>query len=165
VTQLEVDPDPTPTATPWEEYLAAAQALDAVRRDLAAATAAAKAAAETAATTARAELTHLEARLAHQRAAITGEVIRAGLPAPQLLPTAEEHAEARALIPDPTAVPTALIRAAALADAGDAALFQPAPPPVRRWWPPPRWVQLTGLASTVVLVMGVAALLWLLLLG
>ena len=73
--------------------------------------------------------------------------------------------EARALIPDPTAVPTALIRAAALADAGDAALFQPAPPPVRRWWPPPRWVQLTGLASTVVLVMGVATLLWLLLLG
>lgn len=164
MTQLEVDPDPTPTATPWEEYLAAAQALDAVRRDLAATTAVAAAAAEAATVAARADLARLEDRLARQRAVLTGEVVRAGLTAPRLLPTAEEQAGARELVPDPAAVPAALARAAALADTCDATLAAGGRPD-RGWWPPPRWAQLVGLLTTAVLVACLATLLWLVLLG
>jgi hypothetical protein len=141
------DPDPTPTATPWVEYLAAAQSLDAVRRD--AATAAA--AATHAASTTRAELAQLAARLELQRARLTGEAVRAGAAAPQLTPAPSEQAGADAVIAgDPASVPDALRHCQQLLESVDADLAAAAAE--RGWWPPPLWVWAVAALGTVAVL-------------
>jgi hypothetical protein len=158
VTQAPVDPDPTPTATPWVEYLAAAQSLDAVRRD--AATAAA--AATHAASATRAELAQLSAQLELQRARLTGEAVRAGIAAPQLTPTPAEQAAADAAIAgDPAAVPEALRRCQQLLESANAQLADAAPDE-RGWWPPPLWVlAVAGLGAVVALACAIPLVLML----
>lgn len=168
MTQVDVDPDPTPTATPWEEYLAAAQSLDAVRRD-AAATAAE---ATYAVSAARAELDQLRSRLQVQRARLTGEAVRAGLAAPQLLPTPAEQAAATAVVGgDPAAVPAALHQCRELVAACDAQLAGAAAPgpgvvPAagerRSWWPPGSLVAVTLLSAVTLLGCSGLVLLYLL---
>jgi hypothetical protein len=115
VSQLDVDPDPAPITSPWQEYLAAAQSLDAVRRELAGAVAAA---AEPVIAT-RAELAQLGQRLEQQRAQLTGLAVRAGLPAPQLAPGPPEQAVAG---PDTDPPQATLPRCRQLLDRGDAEL-------------------------------------------
>lgn len=125
--ETDLDPDPTPTATPWEEYLAAAQALDAVRQEAADAAAAVT----RAASTARAELAQLSARLAEQQSRLAAEAARRGLATPALAPTAAEQAEADATVAgDPAAVPAALHHCQRLIEAADAELAGR-----RGWWP------------------------------
>lgn len=157
MTQLgELDPDPTPTATPWEEYLAAAQSLDAVRRDAAAAAAAAT----RTASAARAELAGLQARLELQRARLTGEAVRAGLAAPQLAPTPAEQAAADTAVAA-GGVPEALHRCQHLIETADAHLAgtAPAPRPGRlRWLPRPLWLFFVA-AIGVLAALGCAVLL------
>lgn len=157
--QTPVDPDPTPTATPWVEYLAAAQSLDAVRRD--AATAAA--AATHAASATRAELAQLSAQLELQRARLTGEAVRGGIAAPQLAPTPAEQATADASIAgDPAAVPEALRRGQQLLESANADLAGAAPEE-RGWWPPPVWVwAVAGLAAVIALASAIPLVLLLL---
>jgi hypothetical protein len=159
MTRAPVDPDPTPTATPWVEYLAAAQSLDAVRRD--AATAAA--AATHAASVTRAELAQLATQLELQRARLTGESARAGSAAPQLAPTPAERAAADAAIAgDPAAVPEALLRCQQLLESANAELAQAAPEE-RGWWPPPVWVwTVAGLAAVIALAAAIPLVLLLL---
>lgn len=143
------DPDPTPTAGPWEEYLAATQSLDAVRRDAAAA--AAEATYVTSA--ARAELEQLRKRLEVQRARLTGEAVRAGLSAPQLLPTPPERAAADGLVGgDAAAAPALLRQCRALLDTGDVQLAVPPPLDHRGWRP------AGSLGAVVLVVIAVAAL-------
>jgi len=155
VTDLAGDPDPTPTATPWVEYLAAAQSLDAVRRD--AATAAA--AATHAASTTRSELAQLASQLELQRARLTGEAVRTGAAAPQLAPTPSEQASADAVISgDPAAVPEALLRCQQLLESVDAELATAAAE--RGWWPPPLWVwAVAGLAAVAALACAIPLVL------
>jgi hypothetical protein len=153
------DPDPTPTATPWDEYVAAAQSLDAVRRD--AATAAA--AATLAASATRAELAQVSTQLELQRARLTGEAMRAGLPTPPLTPSPAEQAAADAALGgDPAAVPEALRRCQQQLDAAEAALVAPATGE-RGWWPPPVWVWIVaGLGAAAALACAIPLLLILL---
>jgi hypothetical protein len=115
VSQLDVDPDPAPITSPWQEYLAAAQSLDAVRRELAGAAAAA---AEPVSAT-RAELAQLGQRLEQQRAQLTGLAVRAGLAAPQVTPGPPEQA---AVAPDTDPPQAALPRCRQLLDRCDAEL-------------------------------------------
>jgi hypothetical protein len=153
------DPDPTPTASPWEEYLAAAQSLDAVRRDAAAATAAAT----LAASTTRADLAQVTTQLELQRVRLTGEAVRAGLPAPPLTPSPAEQAAADAAIAgDPAAVPEALRRCQEFLGATDLELAGPAPAE-RGWWPPPVWVWVVaGLGAAAALACAIPLVLILL---
>jgi hypothetical protein len=124
----DVDPDPTPTATPWEEYLAAAQSLDAVRRDSPAAGVGAPDAPHPAAA-ARAELAQLAARLELQRAQLTGEAVRAGVTAPRLTLSPTEQARAGATVGvGPAAVSEALGRCQRLIDSATAELTAPPQP-------------------------------------
>jgi hypothetical protein len=124
----DVDPDPTPTATPWEEYLAAAQSLDAVRRDSPAVGVGAPDAPHPAAA-ARAELAQLAARLELQRAQLTGEAVRAGVTAPRLTLSPAEHARAGATVGvGPAAVSEALRRCHRLIDSATAELTAPPRP-------------------------------------
>jgi hypothetical protein len=149
VTPASVDPDPTPTASPWEEYLAAAQSLDAVRREAAAAATAAT----HAVSSARAALAQVTARLEAQRARLTGIAVQAKLPAPPLVPTPDEQAAAGLV--DPPTVPAALAECQRLIDQADAELATP----VRRFrWP--LWLLIvaplgvaTVLLCTLVLVL------------
>jgi hypothetical protein len=125
------DPDPTPTATPWQEYFAAAQSLDAVRRE-----AAAEAAALTrAASTARAELAAVSADLARQRAALA----QLGVAPQQLAPGPAEQGAATATVTGDLAavVPEALRQCRQLVEAADAQLTGAPPDRSRRrwWWP------------------------------
>lgn len=154
--ELARDPDPTPTATPWVEYLAAAQSLDAVRRD--AATAAA--AATHAASATRAEIAQLSAQLELQRARLTGEAVRAGMAAPRLTPAPLEQASADALIAgDPGSVPAALRHCQQLLEAVDAELAAAATAE-RGWWPPPLWVwAVAGLVSVAALACAIPLVL------
>jgi hypothetical protein len=166
------DPDATPTATPWQEYLAAAQSLDAVLREAVASTAARP---RVAAAT-QADLAQVRSRLEQQRARLVGEAVRAGLPAPPLVPTPAEQSAADAQVAgDPAAAATALGHCRQLLDAADAVLpagplpagplpagplpagpvapgpvngpvpvvpVPPARPPSNPWWPPPLWLMI-----------------------
>jgi hypothetical protein len=116
---VTTDPDPTPTTTPWQEYQAAAQNLDAVRRE-----AAATAAADTAAVTAaRAELAALRERLGVQQARIFDAADRAGLPRPEVTPSPEEvTAVGAALAAGPAAALEALQNGRHQLDLADAEL-------------------------------------------
>jgi hypothetical protein len=174
--QADVDPDPTPTATPWEEYLAAAQSLDAVRRD-APATGAGAPDAPHPASAARAELAQLAARLELQQAQLTGEAVRAGVTAPRLTPSPAEQARADVAVGvDPAAVSEALHRCQRLIESAATELTAPprprptptlppipvsvpppvpvsaAPPPARRWWPPPAWLVTAVLSGAAVAI-------------
>ncbi|QSB14530.1 hypothetical protein JQS43_24130 [Natronosporangium hydrolyticum] len=156
MTQLEVDPDPTPTATPWEEYLAAAQSLDAIRRD------AANAPADPsyALSAARAELDQVRRRIELQRARLVGEAVRAGLPAPQLLPApAEQAAAAMTIGHDPLSLLPVLRHSHGLLDACDAQLN--AAPPLPRRRRPGSLVAVALLGATLLLTCFGLVLLWL----
>ena len=99
----------------WDDYLAAAQRLDDVRRDAAAATAARTAAAQAAGQ----ELVTVRQRLALQGARLADLAGRAGMPVPSLAPDAPVPEP-----PDPAAA-GALLRAAVTdLDSADAALSE-----------------------------------------
>jgi hypothetical protein len=104
----------------WEDYLAAAQRLDVVRREEA--SAAAKR--EHALRTAREELSGVRARLAPQRARLR----ELGVPEEQLAPGPVETAAATQTVGrDPAAIHAALRHARVTADAADAALLDGGP--------------------------------------
>ncbi|MFI5493337.1 hypothetical protein [Actinoplanes sp. NPDC051859] len=112
----------------WDDYLAAAQRLDAVRR-------AASAAAGEQAVTAQAaqqELLAVRARLAPQRSRLAQDF---GVPEARLIPLqAEQAAAAQAVSGGPAAVLAALRQARATADAADAGMLGPGPgEPLRPW--------------------------------
>jgi hypothetical protein len=103
------------SAGAWEEYLAAARQLDAVRQS---ATAAASEHARTV-QAAREELTRLRARLAPQQSRLRG----LGVPEAELQPSPDEIAAAAQTMSDgPAAVLAALRQARVTADAADAAV-------------------------------------------
>lgn len=106
-------------ARAWEEYLAAAQQLDAVRR--------AAAGGEQPVRVDPEEVLRLQARLIPQQTRLQ----RAGVPASRLVPTPEEVAAAsRALQGGPERAVAALRAARATADLADAVLIGSVPPPV-----------------------------------
>jgi hypothetical protein len=159
------DLDPTPVATPWQEYLAAAQALDAVLRE-----AAAEAEAATRANSSSlADLAQVRSLLDGQRARLIGAAVRAGLPAPELVPNAAEQAEAYAQVGgDLAAAADALRHARRLAAQADAhlaglgyvtgeyaAVGSPVPPPrpANPYWPPPLWLAVTIPLTAAALVL------------
>ncbi|GAB1643503.1 hypothetical protein [Krasilnikovia sp. MM14-A1259] len=116
------------TPGPWDEYLAAAQRLDAVRR--AASTAAGKQAATVQA--AQQELSGVRARMAPQHARLVQEL---GVPEVDLAPQAADQVlAAQAVAGGPAAVLEALRQARVTADAADAALLGPGPPAPWRPW-------------------------------
>jgi hypothetical protein len=126
---VNVPAQPTPPAAgPWDDYLAAAQRLDAVRR------AASAAAGEQTATmqAAQQELAAVRARLAPQRARLAQDL---GVPEADLTPTPDERAaSAQAVLGGPAAVLMALRQARGTADAADAAMLGPGPrTPWRPW--------------------------------
>ncbi|MFI7596761.1 hypothetical protein [Actinoplanes sp. NPDC049681] len=112
---------------PWDDYLAAAQQLDAVRR------AASAAAGEQAVTlqAAQQELASVRARLAPQRSRLVSDL---GVPEAQLIPQPAEQALAtQAVAGGPAAVLAALRQARATADAADAGMLGPGTAPLRPW--------------------------------
>lgn len=144
-TDVDLDPDPTPTATAWQEYLAAAQSLDAVRREAAAA----DAAATRVASSARAELAQLTARLEQQRTQLTGAATRTGVPPPRLAPTSAEVVAAAG------AGPAALERCRQLVEAADRELPGGGS---RGGWPPPRWLLGGAVPLGIAVVLACVAL-------
>lgn len=115
----------------WADYLAAAQRLDAVRREAAAAVAQQVAAV----TTARKELAGVRQRLTLQRARLTDLAARAGLPALPVVPGPPV-----ADPPNPAAATAMLHAARADLDAADAALSEVDTATVTRG-PFPDWPQ------------------------
>jgi hypothetical protein len=111
----------------WQEYLEAAERLDTVRREAAAAVAAEQAAVRSA----REELPPIRARLALQQQRVTEMAAQAGRPAPPLTPTSADTASAnRAVVGGPAVVLAALRQARSTVDVADAALAQaPTAPP------------------------------------
>ncbi|MFG1605833.1 hypothetical protein [Actinoplanes sp. NPDC049265] len=108
---------PAPAHGPWADYLAAAQRLDAVRRE-ASVTAGEQAAALQAA---RQELAGVRARLAPQRARLVQEF---GVPEQDLVPRpAEQAAAAPTVNGGPAAALAALRQSRGTADAADAAML------------------------------------------
>jgi hypothetical protein len=117
-----------PAPGPWEDYLAAARELDAVRR------AASSMAGEHATTVAaaRQELTSVRARLAPQRARLARDF---RVPENDLIPhPAEQAAAMERVAGGPPAVLAALREARATADAADNAFIGPAPVGPERPW-------------------------------
>jgi hypothetical protein len=124
---IPAQPGP-PAPGPWDDYLAAAQELDAVRR------AASSVAGEHAATVAaaRQELTSVRARLAPQRARLSRDF---RVPENELLPQPAEQAAAMERVAGgPPAVLAALREARVTADAADNAFIGPAPVGPERPW-------------------------------
>ncbi|MEV6630011.1 hypothetical protein AB0M54_04570 [Actinoplanes sp. NPDC051470] len=113
-TTHEIPTQKTPAHGPWADYLAAAQRLDAVRRE-ASVTAGEQAAALQAA---RQELSGVRARLAPQRARLAQEF---GVPDQDLVPQAGD--QVLAMAGGPVAVLAALRQARGTADAADAAML------------------------------------------
>ncbi|GIM97552.1 hypothetical protein [Paractinoplanes toevensis] len=113
---------------PWDDYLAAAQRLDAVRR----AASAAAGEQQAAATAARQELSTVRARLAPQHARMIRDF---GVPESELIPRpAELEAATQSLAGGPTAVLAALQQARQTADAADATIIGPGSArPLRPW--------------------------------
>ena len=99
----------------WNEYLQAAQRLDVIRRDAAAAVAAQR----TAVQAAGQELGVVRQRLSLQQARLTDLANRAGMPVPALAPDAPVPDP-----PDPTTASALLRGALADVDAADAALSE-----------------------------------------
>jgi hypothetical protein len=154
VTAVELDPDPTPTATPWQEYLAAAQGLDAVRRTIASEAAAAT----RRVSSARAELARTRARLAAQRQRLVARAMQAGVPVPALDPSSAEQAWARATVADgPEAVCATLRHSHALMDAADAQLAEPSG---EGRWPSTAWLVAGAVAAVTILLVCVLGVLF-----
>lgn len=120
----------------WQQYLAAAQELDALRR----AQHSAAAAATRTLSTARAQLAAARQQVDAQRHALTDEADRRGVRPPSLVPTEREQAAAFATAASPEAVPAALQRCQDLIATADAALARAR---TRRPW----WRRLPGLRS------------------
>jgi hypothetical protein len=117
-----------PAPGPWDEYLAAAQRLDAVRR----AASAAAGERQAALTAARQELSSVRARLAPQQARMVRDF---GVPEMDLTPRpAELEAAAHAVAGGPAAVLAALQQARRIADAADATMIGPGPARRQRPW-------------------------------
>ncbi|GIE34193.1 hypothetical protein Ait01nite_072380 [Actinoplanes italicus] len=117
-----------PAPGPWDDYLAAARELDAVRR------VASSVAGEHATTVAaaRQELTSVRARLAPQRARLARDF---RVPENELIPHPAEQAAAMDRVAGgPPAVLAALREARATADAADNAFIGPAPVGPERPW-------------------------------
>lgn len=157
MTAVELDPDPTPTCTPWQEYLTAAQGLDAVRRAIASESAAAT----RTVSSARAELARARARLDAQRQQLISESVAAGAPTPPLDPSPPEQAWARSTAAGSAAgALAALGQAHTLIDAADAYLLGAEPPdgaPPPPQWPTPPWVIVAAVGGFVlVLLCGLA---------
>jgi hypothetical protein len=116
----------------WQEYLEAAERLDAVRRDAAATVAAEHAALRAA----REELPQIRARLALQQQRMVELAGQIGRAAPLLAPVSADTVSAeRAVAGGPAVVLAALREARSTVDMADAALAQnpPAPPsPIAR---------------------------------
>jgi hypothetical protein len=106
--------------TAWDEYVTAARRLDAARRAAASVVAEQNAAAQAA----RDELTGLQSRLALQQARLLDAARREGGAVPELAPSAEEAAAARAALGagTPASVTAALRSARAAVDTADAVL-------------------------------------------
>ncbi|SDT75352.1 hypothetical protein [Actinoplanes derwentensis] len=124
---VPVQPGP-PEPSPWEDYLAAAGELDAIRR------AASVVAGEHAATVeaARQELTSVRARLSPQRARLARDF---RVPENDLSPQPSEQATAMERVAGgPPAVLAALREARATADAADNAFVGPGPSGAGRPW-------------------------------
>lgn len=136
-----------PEATPqWRDYLAAAQSLDAVRRE--AATGAA--AATRTASAARAELGRLRTHLARQHAELAGRAAHSGRRRPRLTASPAERAAAGALAgADLAAAREALERCGELLRRADARLHRRRPA-LPRWW---RAIALGALAATALAVL------------
>jgi hypothetical protein len=112
-------PEAERPAGPWDDYLAAAQRLDAVRR---AATSAASAQAATV-QAARQELAAVRARLAPQRARLVQDL---GVPESDLVPLETDlMAATQAVAGGPAAALAALHQARSTADAADAGMLGP----------------------------------------
>jgi hypothetical protein len=142
----------------WNDYLAAAQRLDAVRRG--AASLAAEQ--ERVRRSARDELAAAEARLAPQRARLR----ELGIADDRLVPTPDEAAAAaQAVATEPATVLAALRQARMTADAADAAVVNPrafALPGARRPGGAPPWLRnmlVYGPFGLVVLVVQLALVL------
>jgi hypothetical protein len=132
--------------SPWADYLAAAQRLDAVRR--AANTAAGEQQATVAA--ARQELAGVRARLAPQHARMIRDF---GVPEGELAPQPAELAQAaQGLAGGPATVLAALRQARATADAADATIIGGGPGVVRPWRPWARNLLVYGPFAATVLV-------------
>lgn len=125
----------------WDEYVAAAVQLDAVRRE-AAATVAAQ---EQAANAARTELGSVRQRIALQRSRLSDVATRYARTAPLIDPLADERGAAAAVVASVTSDPTPGINAAlqgarATLDAADATLSAAVTAPVATGplpsWPP-----------------------------
>jgi hypothetical protein len=133
-----------PAPGPWDDYLAAAQRLDAVRR------AASAAAGEQQATVAAAqhELTAVRARLAPQRARLVRDF---GVPEGDLAPQPAERAAATQAVAGGAAAALAALRQArGTADAADAAIIGPGP--AGPWRPWARNLLIYGPFAATVLV-------------
>jgi len=133
------------TTEAWDEYLAAAQRLDAVRR------AASVASNEQAATVqaAQQELAGVRARLAPQRARLVQDL---GVPEMSLTPQAGERVLAlQAVASGPAAVLAALRQARGTADAADAAMLGPGPR-TTQWRPWARNLLIYGPFAAAVLI-------------
>jgi hypothetical protein len=133
------------TTEAWDEYLAAAQRLDAVRR------AASVASNEQAATVqaAQQELAGVRARLAPQRARLVQDL---GVPEMSLTPQAGERVLAlQAVASGPVAVLAALRQARGTADAADAAMLGPGPR-TTQWRPWARNLLIYGPFAAAVLI-------------
>lgn len=157
MTTVELDPDPTPTRTPWQEYLTAAQGLDAVRRAIADEAAAAT----RTISSARAELARARARLDAQRQQLIVEAVCEGVPMPPLEPSSAERSWGRATVTSGAAgALAALGHAHTLIDAADAYLLGAEPPdgaPPPPQWPTPPWVIVAAVGGFVlVLLCGLA---------
>ena len=121
---------PETVPSPWADYLAAAQRLDAVRR--AASTAAGEQ--QAGVTAAQQELAGVRARLAPQHARMIRDF---GVPEQELAPQPTELAQAaQGLTGGPAIVLAALRQARATADAADATIVGSGGPAVPRPWRP-----------------------------
>ena len=129
----------------WQEYLAAAQRLDAVRRG---ATAAAGQQAQ-GVQTAREELTGVRARLVPQQSRLR----ELGVPEEELLPSQPEVAAAGRAMTGPESVLAALRQARATADAADAVVRDGPTGPLP--WPAgwPRGLLVYGPVALAILVL------------
>lgn len=140
-----------PPAGPWDEYLAAARELDAVRR------AASSMVGEHTATltAARQELSSVRARLAPQRARLVRDY---GVPESDLNPQPEDQAAAMERVAGgPAAVLASLREARVTADAADHAFIGPAPLGPSRPWV--RNLLIYGPFAAVVLLVQIALFL------
>ena len=140
---------PTPPAPgPWDDYLAAAQRLDAVRR----ATSAPTTEHQATVTAARQELSAVRARLGAQQTRLAHDL---GVPVGGLRPRPTDlDVAAQTVSGGPAAALAALQQARRTAEAGDALLVEATPPSRMRPWA--RNLLIYGPFAVVVLIVQIA---------